>query len=129
MRIARLAVHLPLIVLAACASGAPADRPSPEPSFDPAGVYDFAVDAEGEEVTGVMTITGAAEGYGGVVTLNGQSGEAQVESVTRRGDLTVVELDTPDGPATLELNFEGSTFSGLVYLGANAYDISGSRRP
>lgn len=114
--------------LAACGS-ASSGEPAPVAAQDPAGVYDLGLRLGGESRTGVMTLRREAEGYGGTIRLVGETGDARVRSLTRDADGTMIlELDTPDGPATMELTLRAETIEGLLFLGSNVIDVTGTRR-
>lgn len=106
----RRAAWLPLLALTltACAGGAPAAAPEPVP-FNPTGVYDVTVEAQGQSINGVLSIEGDAEtGYSGSVDT--EMGGASLSGVTVNGQ--EVSFSVPDAGMQGRVVFEGTTFTG-----------------
>jgi len=105
----------------------------PAPSVVPtaitvAGAYDYRVDADGQIVTGTIELHSMNNQLHGEMTSS--MGGVTVTDVQQDGDVVTMQLETPAGPGTAELTWsDANNFTGLVYVGGTAYEISGTRRP
>jgi len=136
MRKTLILLFVALLALPACTRRVEVGSdPNPNPArmmdaAGPMGAYDFTAQAGGQTITGIMNYTRAGGAYGGTVSINGQPGEATIESVEVDGMDVTLQLQTPDGPASMDLDFAGAydSFTGIVYIGSQAVDIRGARR-
>jgi hypothetical protein len=113
------------VLTGACAS-TPATPPAPAP-LDPVGVYDFTTDVDGTAVTGTITITNGASGYGGSIGTN-VTESMPVRSVAVEGQRVTVRADAPDGPVTFTMDFDGDDFIGTWTYADMSGTHSGRRR-
>jgi hypothetical protein len=112
------------VLLAACGGGPPPAPPAPPP-FDPVGVYDVTVEAQGMSLAGVMAIEGsAADGYTG--TIDTDMGGAAIVDISVVGQ--EVTFSIPDAGAQVRLVFEGSEFTGGLSGAMGDALIFGTRR-
>ena len=92
------------------------------------GSYDYTVDYDGQIIRGVLNVTRSGARYD--ATMSSDMGALQVNAVEREGDTLKLDVETPGGPATMELEWKSADrFQGLGYLGSAAYPIAGTRRP
>ncbi len=117
---------LSFMILAACGPKAPPAPPQPPP-FDPAGYFEFVTDAQGTAVSGAIEIR-KTDGGGYTGTVSTTATDAMpIGSVTVEGQRLTVVGNTPDGPATLVLVFEGDGFTGSWEYGGMTGVMSGKR--
>jgi len=120
---ARLLPSAMLVLLAACAAGPPPEPPAPE--FDPAGLWSFSVDIEGQPLTGTMRIRGSeADGYRG--SFSSEAGEARMSRVTFAG--TTMSFTIPELGASGTLEFEGDRFTGEFDGDMGIIEVTGRRQ-
>lgn len=112
------------VVFAACSGGPPPEPPAPPP-FDPTGVYDIMVEAQGQSIAGVMSIEGSADtGYtGSVDTEMGGAAMSNIEVVGQEVTFTV-----PDAGVQARLLFEGDGFTGGITGAMGDALIFGTKR-
>lgn len=124
-----------LLTLAGCTRNVAVES-EPSPSTDESavveheigGAYDYAVDFQGQRVTGVLNVARSGSGYG--VTMQSSAGAVQASNVRRLRDTLFMDVETPAGSGTAELTWSGpARFTGYVYLDSSAYTIQGTRRP
>jgi len=117
---------LSCLLLAACGPKVPPAPPVPPP-LDPAGNFEFVTDAQGEAVSGSIEIRKAeGGGYTGMLYTTATE-PLPIGSVTVEGQQLTLVGDTPDGPATLVLTFDGDVFTGSwTYAGMSGV-MSGRR--
>jgi hypothetical protein len=111
-----------VLCVVACAS-APA-QPS---AVNPVGTFDFSTTVEGTAVTGTIVVTESSSGYGGTVSTN-VTESAPINSVLVDGQSMTVSMQTPDGPATITLNFTGESFTGTWSYAGMSGPLTGQRR-
>ncbi|HEU4629606.1 MAG TPA: hypothetical protein VFS08_07655 [Gemmatimonadaceae bacterium] len=109
------------------AAQAPTPTAAPATAVDPVGVYDFTATHEGEEMTGTMTITGSAGGYGGTITSTGHA-DLPIRSVTVRDSTVTVTATSDEGEAVLEFTLSGQEISGRWTLGEQRGTLTGRKR-
>lgn len=123
-----------LLTVAGCTRNVAVES-EPSPSMDESavadfeigGVYDYAVDFQGQRITGVMNVTRSGSGYG--VSMESSAGGVDASNVRRVRDTLFMDVDTPAGSGTSELTWSGpDRFMGYFYLGSSAYTIQGTRR-
>ena len=113
------------VLLAACGGGMPPEPPAPPP-FDPVGVYDVTVEAQGMTLGGVMSIEGSAEaGYTG--SIDTDMGGASIVDIAVNGQ--EVSFSIPDAGAQVQLMFDGARFTGGLTGAMGDARIYGTRRP
>lgn len=124
----RFLAILPLTLLAAaCAGGAYAPpEPPPPPELNPIGVYDCALDIEGQQMSAVLTISESAEGYTG--TVDSDMGPAPVADITVDGQEMTFVVDTGDMSVFFAVVFDGDDFRGDFDAGGMGGYISGTKR-
>lgn len=112
------------VFFAACSGGPPPEPPAPPP-LDPTGVYDIVVEAQGQSISGVMSIQGSAEdGYtGSVDTEMGGAAISNVEIVGQEMTFSV-----PEAGVQARLVFEGNGFSGGITGAMGDALIFGTKR-
>lgn len=122
-----------VLVVAACARSsddvAPPPsppQPTPTPTLDPVGVFDFSTDVDGQPVTGVLSISGSPGAY--TATMTSDVGNIQVRDITVEGVRLSFLGDHPDATVFIELVFSGDSFTGEWDAGDMFGYISGSRR-
>ena len=114
-------------LIALVLAGACASAPSGPPPLNAVGVFDFGTEVDGNQVAGTIEIVRSGTGYGGTLSTS-MTEPVPVGSVFVEGQTMTVVANTPDGPATLVLTFEGDDFSGTwEYAGMSGF-LSGSRR-
>jgi hypothetical protein len=114
------------LMLAACGPKAPPAPPQPPP-FEPAGYFEFITDAQGTAVSGAIEIR-KSEGGGYAGTVSTSATDAMpIGAVTVEGQRMTLVSDTPDGPATLVLVFEGDVFTGSWSYAGMSGVLSGKR--
>ncbi len=112
------------VLFAACGGGPPPEPPAPPP-FDPVGVYDVTVEAQGMTLGGIMSIEGSAEtGYTG--TIDTDMGGAAIVDITVVGQ--ELSFSIPDAGAQVQLMFDGMRFTGGLTGSMGDARIFGSRR-
>ena len=139
-----LVLRFPLLVALAaaatgCARSSMATPPPTSPSASPAaaasaarspvGVYDYSAQLQGQDVTGTITITSAADGtYGGQVTVSTLPEPLPVTSVTTEGEKLTVSFTSPQGPSRMEIQLSGVEFTGQWFYADQSSPLRGKRR-
>jgi hypothetical protein len=104
------------ILFAACSgpsssAGTPAPPPEPEPAveptFNPAGVYDFTTEVEGQTVTGTLTLSGASGSHSGSITSD--VGGMILRNISVDGMEVTFVGDMPEATVFFVLLFENET--------------------
>lgn len=122
-RHAVFAVALPLLI-AACAGGPPPEPPAPPP-LDPTGTWDMMIDAGGQAIEAVLTISGSAEaGYTGYI--DADVGSAGITNIVVDGQTLTFSIPDIDGMMTLIV--EGVDFTGSMDGMMGEGFVSGMRR-
>lgn len=123
-----------MLVLAILAAGVPAcaGKPAPAPApvpaaVDPVGTFDFTTTIEGAIANGTLTVVKTDTGFGGSVTTT-MTDPIPVRTVVVDGQKMTVTADTPNGPVTMILEFNGDEFTGSWSLGDMGGTHSGKRR-
>lgn len=124
------AVIVVLFVAASCASAPPEAAPAPAaaPAFDPVGTFDFSTGVDGQNVTGVITISRGTIGNLAAVLSTSATPEIPMQSVVAEGNRVTMRASTPDGAVAMILNFEGAAFTGSWSFGDLAGTMTGRRR-
>ena len=131
-------LSLLVIGVAACSSNSattstptPAVVVAPAPRvLDPVGAYEFSTVAQGQAVTGTLTIAGVAGAYNGKVVTN-IFPEIPVTAATVKGDTIDVKASMPDGELAIRMVMDAatSTFKGNWALGSDSGDFNGKKLP
>jgi len=117
-----LASIIALVLAGACASA-----PSGPPPLNAVGVFDFGTEVDGNQVAGTIEIVRSGTSYGGTLSTS-MAEQVPVTSVVVEGQTMTLVANTPDGPATLMLIFEGDDFSGTWEFAGMSGVLAGSRR-
>lgn len=100
-------------LLAACASG-----PSGPPPYDPVGTYEFTAMAEGQTITGTMTIEADEDGYTGILRAETVPMPPAPIAAVEVVDQTVTILaDGPEGLLTIALTVTDTGLEGTWAMG------------
>lgn len=97
----------------------------PKP-YDPAGVWEYQVDTPDGGSGGTLRINGSPGAYTAALETD-QFGTLEVNGVTVQGTNMTGSIEVMGTVAEIECQFEGETFSGAVYLGQDAFPMSGKR--
>jgi hypothetical protein len=101
--------------------------PEPPP-FDPSGVYDVQVEAEGAVLSAVMTLTATPDEVVGSMDM------AELGSGVPLADISIADpqvtfwVNAPDGDYFVSLTFEGEKFTGTFESDVMGGYISGTKR-
>ena len=114
------------------APAAPAPQPAAQQAarpaaLDPVGVYDFSTSAQGTDVSGTVTITGANGRYGGTVATTATP-EMPIKSVSVAGQTITVVIGAPDGDGVLEMKMDGAALTGTWSFGGMNGTLTGRKR-
>ena len=110
-------------LLAACASG-----PSGPPPYDPVGTYEFTAVAEGQTITGTMTIEAGEDGYTGILRATTVPMPPAPISAVEVVDQTVTLLaDGPEGPLTIALTVTETGLEGTWAMGEGTGTFKATR--
>ncbi len=115
-----------LLLISACASGAPAPEIAPPPpDVDPVGVYDFTVDLDGMVVAArVEIVHDGARGWTG--TVESDAGPATVTGVRVEGRRIYFHI--PEADADVRLCMHGPEFHGSLTGSMGRAEIKGEKR-
>jgi len=129
----RMTSFAALALLTACAPAAEAPSAGPTPvaavaaAVNPVGTFEFTTTADGETLTGSITVSGQPGAYTGRIRT--AHDDIPIIGVSVTGQQMVVTGDTPGGPLTLTLNFTGTTFTGSWAVDGDKSEIRGQRMP
>ena len=108
-----LTTILAATTLAACASG-----PSGPPPYDPVGTYEFAAMAEGQRITGTMTIEEDEDGYTGILrAASVPMPPAPISAVEVVDQTVTIHADGPEGPLIIALTVSETGLEGTWAMG------------
>lgn len=108
-----LATFLAATTLAACASG-----PSGPPPYDPVGTYDFTAMAEGQTITGTMTIEEAEDGYTGILrAVSIPMPPGPINAVEVVDQTVTIHAEGPEGPLVIALTVMETGLEGTWAMG------------
>ena len=126
----RLLSLLPVaLIVSACSGGlygGPAPEPGPPP-FDPSGVYDATVDADGEMMTATVTISSTPDGYTGSMSMP-DMGTFPLTDIAVADNAMNFWVTNPFGQFFISLAFEGDKFTGTFESDSIGGYLSGTRR-
>ena len=135
-----LAAVLLLSTACAKASTAPAAGPAPAPAasmpapapalVNPVGRWTVALTAQGQAFDMVMELRAAGtDEFTGVLTSQAFP-QMPINKATRTGNAMVIKITAPTGDeATINITFEGDTFSGDWSMPGDGSRVSGRRLP
>ena len=101
------------------------NHPDPPP-LDPVGVYDCALDVEGQALDATLTITGTEGAYEGSVS--SEMGTMPVSDVVIDGQTMSFVVDSPDMTVFFSVVFDGPNFSGDFDAGGMGGYVTGTKR-
>ena len=115
-----------VVLLAACASGAPPEvhTPTPDSDLEPVGIYDLVVVMNGMEIAAKMTIE--RDGRGWVGHIESDAGEASCTEIEVEGDRMTFNI--PEAEARVVLHMHGDRVTGEMEGGMGMATITGTRR-
>ena len=126
----RLLSLLPVaLIVSACSGGlygGSAPEPAPPP-FDPSGVYDATIDADGEMMAGTMTISSTPAGYTGSMGMP-DMGTFPLTDIAVVDNAMNFWVTNPFGQFFISLAFEGDKFTGTFESDDMGGYLSGSKR-
>jgi hypothetical protein len=131
-----------LVVSTACAKASSAPAPAPAPAaaapapapavtlVNPVGRWTVALTAQGQAFDMVMDLR-AVQGDEFTGVLNSQAfPPIPINKATRAGNTMVIKITAPTGDeATINITFEGDTFSGDWSMPGDGSRVSGRRIP
>lgn len=107
------------VLVAACAS-------SPPPEPDISGEYEIRTNVQGSSVTASIVLDKGETGYEGDISTSG-FGSFPVSSVTREGDVWLIQSDTMDGLLVIEMYLEGESIRGTWSMAGDGGSFTGRR--
>ena len=105
--------------------GAAAPEATPQTTLDPVGRYDYTSVANGQTITGTITISRAVSGLTGVMT-TGVTRDLAFETVRVSGNRVTLESAVPPARA-VELTVNGADVTGTWQMGAMGGSLKGKR--
>ena len=113
-----MTTRFPTVILAATTLAACASGPSGPPPFDPVGTYEFTAVANGQSITGTMTIEEGEDGYTGVIrNVTMPLPPAPITSVQVIDQLLTIQAAGPEGPLLIELAITDTGLEGTWAMG------------
>ena len=113
-----MTTRFPTVILAATTLAACASGPSGPPPFDPVGTYEFTAVANGQSITGTMTIEADEDGYTGVIrNVTMPLPPAPITSVQVIDQLLTIQAAGPEGPLLIELAITDTGLEGTWAMG------------
>ncbi len=111
-------------------SAAPMPTPAPAPAkaLDPVGTFAATTEVNGNPIAGKLYITSTNGRLGGRFVSDAFP-EMPVSKVVVQGQTMTVDLETPNGTATVALTFNGNEFTGQWELGGQGGAMKGRRLP
>ncbi len=142
----RIALAIATITLGACASAGATTSAAPSPSSAPAGrgaaavaaapakpaavnpvgQFEFNTEVNGSPMKGSIRIAGTTGNYSGSMTSD-ITPELPITSIAVDGQTMKLAMDTPNGAATINIQFTGDTFTGNWELGGASGPLTGKR--
>lgn len=105
-------------ILAATTLAARASGPSGPPPYDPVGTYEFAAMAEGQRITGTMTIEEDEDGYTGTLrAVSVPMPLAPISAVEVVDQTVTIHADGPEGPLIIALTVTETGLEGTWAMG------------
>ncbi|MBO6661749.1 hypothetical protein [Roseivirga sp.] len=95
-------------------------------AYDPAGVWEYSVDTPDGGSSGTLRIMGSPGAYSATLETD-QFGTLDVNGVTVQGTNMTGSIEVMGTVAELECQFDGDAMSGAVYLGQDAFPMTGKR--
>lgn len=118
-----------LFVVGCAASGtanSSAKKSKKEKAYDPTGTWEYSVDAPDGATGGKLVIQGDPGTYTAQLETD-QFGTIEVNDVDFQGTAMTGNIDVMGNVAEIECDFEGDTFSGVVYFGEDTLPMEGRR--
>ena len=113
-----MTTRFPTVILAATTLAACASGPSGPPPFDPVGTYEFTAVANGQSITGTMTIEEGEDGYTGILRAEtAPMPPAPITSVQVIDQLLTIQAAGPEGPLLIELAITDTGLEGTWAMG------------
>jgi hypothetical protein len=107
------------VLFAACASGPPREP-------DISGEYEIRTNVQGSSVTASIVLDKGETGYEGDISTSG-FGSFPVSSVTREGDVWLIQSDTMGGLLVIEMYVEGESIRGTWSMAGDGGSFTGRR--
>jgi hypothetical protein len=107
---------------------APAPAAPTVMALEPAGKYSAVTTVNGGPVNGTITITGKPGAYTGTFVSDALP-EIPVTAVTVKGQTMTLQIETPNGAATITLNFTGAAYKGMWELAGQSGEMTGKKLP
>lgn len=120
---------LVLLFVASCAAsgaGGSTTAKAKKKAYDPTGTWEYYVETPDGGSGGTMTIAGAPGAYTGTLSTD-QFGTLELMGLDIVDQNMTASIEVMGMGADLEAAFEGDTFSGVVYLGEDAFPMEGKR--
>ncbi len=118
----------PMAAPTSTAAPAPTPAPAKPAALDPVGAFSAATEVNGAPISGKLTIVKTATGYGGRFVSDAFP-EMPVSKVIVNGQTLTVDLETPNGTASVTMVFTGSDYTGQWDLGGQSGSMKGKRLP
>lgn len=118
-----------LLFVASCAAssaGGGGTAKAKKKAYDPTGTWEYYVDTPDGGSGGTMTIAGAPGAYTGTLSTD-QFGTLELMGLDIVDQNMTASIEVMGMGADLEAAFDGDTFSGVVYLGEDAFPMEGER--
>ena len=123
-----MTTRFPTLILAATTLAACASGPSGPPPFDPVGTYEFTAVANGQSITGTMTIEADEDGYTGILRAETVSmPAAPITSVEVVDQLVTIHAAGPEGPLLIELAITDTGLEGTWAMGEGTGSFTATR--
>jgi len=95
-------------------------------AYDPTGSWEYYVDTPDGGSGGTMTISGSPGAYTGTLSTD-QFGTLELTGLDVVDTNMTATIEVMGTGADIEVAFDGDTFSGVVYLGEDAFPMEGKR--
>lgn len=117
-----------IFVMASCAASGTGNSSSAKKkkAYDPAGTWEYYVDTPDGGSGGTLIISGSPGAYMGSLATD-QFGTLELMGMDIVDTNMTASIDVMGMSADLEVAFEGENFSGVVYLGEDAFPMEGKR--
>ena len=126
MRLASLSLAA-LLALASFPAGC-ASAPRAASAVDPVGRYEYTSSANGQPVSGVITIEPATGGGYTAAMSSSMTRDVLFRTVTVTGNAVTLETRTPASALVVRLRIDGSNVTGDWTMGAQTGTLRGTRR-
>ena len=126
----RLFSLVPITLLVAACSGGLYGGSAPEPTpppFDPSGVYNATIDADGEMMPATLTISSTPDGYTGSMSMP-DLGTSTLSDIAVADHGMTFSVTNLYGLFFISLTFEGDKFTGTFESDSMGGYLSGTKR-